>query len=86
MTEWRFNKRGNNTGWHTHDYMIVHYVVVPLFDGILQIKLPEGETVNAELKNGAPYYQGLGANHDVINGNDFECAFIEIEFLEQPER
>jgi hypothetical protein len=57
---------------------------VPLFDGILQIRLPGGEAVTAELKTGVPYYRDLGANHDVINGNDFECAFIEIEFLEQP--
>ena len=83
VTEWRFNRRGDNTGWHTHAY---DYVVVPLFDGMLRIELPEGETVMAELKNGVPYYRELGANHDVINGNDFECAFIEIEFLEQPKR
>ena len=34
------------------------------------------------LKNGMPYYRELGAAHDVINGNDFECAFVEIELLQ----
>ena len=30
VTEWRFAKRGDNTGWHRHEF---DYVVVPLFDG-----------------------------------------------------
>jgi len=66
VTEWRFRRKGDNTGWHTHEY---DYVVVPLFDGI------------SELKNGNPYFRKLGVRHDVINGNDFECAFVEIEIL-----
>ena len=81
VTEWRFKSGGDNTGWHTHEF---DYVVVPLFDGILQIEQPDGEAVTAEVQNGVPYYRPLGASHDVINGNDFECAFIEIEFLESP--
>jgi hypothetical protein len=28
-----------------------------------------------------PYFREVGVEHDVINGNNFECAFIEIEFL-----
>ena len=34
VTEWRFKNRGDNTGWHRHEY---DYVVVPLFDGQLEI-------------------------------------------------
>jgi hypothetical protein len=83
VTEWRFPKSGDNTGWHTHEF---DYVVVPLFDGFLEIDLPGGEHVKAELKHGVPYYRELGVRHDVINGNDFECAFIEVEFLEKPNR
>ncbi|MBM1634014.1 cupin domain-containing protein [Sulfitobacter mediterraneus] len=79
VTEWRFAKRGDNTGWHRHAY---DYVVVPLFDGVLEIDLGGGERVTAEMKNGVPYYRELGGEHDVINGNDFECAFVEIELLE----
>ncbi len=81
VTEWRFKKRGDNTGWHRHEY---DYVVIPLFDGVLEIDLGNGERTRAELKNGIPYFRNVGVEHDVINGNDFECAFVEIEFLEAP--
>ncbi len=79
VTEWRFAGRGDNTGWHQHKF---DYVVVPLFDGILEIENADGERHHAEMKNGVPYFRQLGVEHDVINGNDFECAFVEIEFLE----
>jgi len=78
VTEWRFQSKGDNTGWHTHEY---DYVVVPLFDGILEIDHPDGTRTSAELKNGVPYFRNLGVRHDVISGNDFECAFVEIEIL-----
>lgn len=79
VTQWRFTKRGDNTGWHRHAY---DYVVIPLFDGILEIDLGNGERVEAQMQNGVPYYRELGVEHDVINGNDFECAFVEVELLE----
>jgi len=78
VTEWRFPGKGDNTGWHTHEY---DYVVVPLFDGTLEIDLPDGSRTTAELKNGVPYFRDLGVRHDVFSGNDFECAFVEIEML-----
>lgn len=81
VTEWRFAAKGDNTGWHQHEF---DYVVVPLFDGFLDIELEGGEKIRAEMKNGVPYFRTLGARHDVLNGNDFECAFVEIEFLDQP--
>ena len=40
-----------------------------------------GERTTADLSNGVPYYRERGVEHDVINANDFECAFIEIEFI-----
>ncbi len=78
VTEWRFGKRGDNTGWHRHEY---DYVVVPLFDGQLDIDHGNGERTTADLSNGVPYYRERGVEHDVINANNFECAFIEIEFI-----
>lgn len=78
VTEWRFKQKGDNTGWHRHEY---DYVVVPLFDGVLEIDLPDGTRTTAQLQNGVPYFREVGVEHDVINGNDFECAFVEVEFL-----
>lgn len=78
VTEWRFAGKGDNTGWHRHEY---DYVVVPLFDGFLDIEVPSGDVIRAAMTNGVPYFRELGVEHDVRNGNDFECAFIEVEFL-----
>lgn len=78
VTEWRFKNRGDNTGWHRHEY---DYVVVPLFDGQLEINTGADELTIAQMQNGVPYFREIGVEHDVINGNDFECAFVEIEFL-----
>ncbi|SDL07347.1 cupin domain-containing protein [Aliiruegeria lutimaris] len=79
VTEWRFAKRGDNTGWHRHAH---DYVVVPQFDGELEIALGNGQRTTALMKSGVPYYREIGVEHDVINANDFECAFVEIELLE----
>lgn len=79
VTEWRFAARGDNTGWHRHE---CDYVVVPLFDGSLELLEPGGVRRLAELKHGMPYFRERGVEHDVVNANDFECAFVEIEFLE----
>ncbi|MBG1230813.1 cupin domain-containing protein [Aestuariivirga litoralis] len=74
VTEWRFQP-GENTGWHIHGH---DYVVVPLMDGKVRLETPTG-TSHAEMKSGAPYYRPKGVEHDVINANDGEYAFIEIE-------
>lgn len=78
VTEWRFKKRGDNTGWHRHEY---DYVVVPLFDGALEIETEGGNRTVSEMKTGVPYFREAGVEHDVINANDFECAFVEIELM-----
>lgn len=81
ITEWRFAKAGDNTGWHRHAH---DYVVVPLFDGQLELHEPGGEKRTADLRNGVPYFRERGVEHDVLSANEFECAFVEIEFLEEP--
>jgi hypothetical protein len=78
VTEWHFKERGDNTGWHKHDY---DYVVVPLFSGFLEIDDGTETRTRAEMKFGVPYYRKRGVEHDVINGNDFDCSFVEIELL-----
>lgn len=74
VTEYRFGP-GDNTGWHRHAH---DYVVVPLMDGKVKLKTTAGENV-AEMKEGVPYFRKEGVEHDVINANDGEYAFIEIE-------
>ena len=67
---------GAATGWHRHAY---DYVVVPMTTGRLQ--LDEGSQQRfAELTSGRSYYRPQGVEHDVINANDFEFVFVEVEF------
>jgi len=54
VTEWRFKKYGDNTGWHRHEY---DYIVVPLFDGQLENNLGTSKNTSAPMKNGVPYFE-----------------------------
>ena len=75
VTEWRFAP-GAETTWHRHGY---DYVVVPLTTGKLQID--DGKTQRlADMTAGQSYYRPVGIEHNVINANEYEFAFIEIEF------
>lgn len=74
VTEWRFQP-GAGTGWHRHAH---DYVVVPLMDGRLKLVTRDGESF-ADMKAGIPYFRPAGVEHDVINANDSEYAFIEVE-------
>jgi len=78
VTRWDFAKKGDNTGWHRHGH---DYVVVPLFDGALDVKGPDGTITKAPMQIGASYARGAGVEHDVINANDYPVAFVEIEML-----
>ena len=74
VTEYRFAP-GANTGWHRHGH---DYVIVPLMDGTVKLETKDG-TSFAEMKKGAPYFRNVGVEHDVINANETDYAFIEIE-------
>ncbi|MCW5620475.1 MAG: cupin domain-containing protein [Burkholderiales bacterium] len=74
VTQWRFPPHGE-TGWHVHG---MDYVVVPQTDGTLLLETKEGDR-RAELAVGRPYYRQAGVEHNVVNANDFEFVFIEIE-------
>ncbi len=74
VTEWRFAP-GAQTGWHRHGY---DYVVVPMRDGKLQLETPEGQRIS-ELKTGQSYSRSAGVEHNVINANEYEFVFVEIE-------
>jgi quercetin dioxygenase-like cupin family protein len=77
VTEFRFAP-GAETGWHRHAH---DYVVVPLLDGNLELEEPGGTSRIAELRAHQPYARLAGVEHNVINANPFEYAFLEIEHL-----
>ncbi|HZS83806.1 MAG TPA: cupin domain-containing protein [Stellaceae bacterium] len=79
VTEWRFAP-GAATGFHRHDY---DYCVVPLATGRLGIEGKDGTTL-AELVTGRSYFRKAGVEHDVVNVNPFDFAFVEIELKEPP--
>jgi quercetin dioxygenase-like cupin family protein len=75
VTEWRFAP-GAATGWHRH---AMDYVVVPMTDGALELVGGDGARNRAELRQGVPYFRAAGVEHDVINANPYEFAFLEVE-------
>jgi len=74
VTQWRFAP-GAETGWHRHG---MDYVVVPMTTGTLLLETPEGE-VRAPLTAGVSYTRPVGVEHNVVNANDHEFVFVEIE-------
>ena len=74
VLEWRFAP-GAEVGHHVHG---LDYVVVPIMDGNLRAVTSEGESVN-QLRVGQPYFRNAGVEHNVINANSSEFAFIEVE-------
>lgn len=75
VTEWRFPP-GSATGWHRHG---MPYVVVPIAGGRLRMDQPDGSVLESVLELGKPYARPEGVEHNVINIDDHEVAFIEVE-------
>jgi hypothetical protein len=61
---------------HRHDH---DYVIVPIKDGMLRLLEPGDVIRDVPLTQGVPYFRRAGVEHDVINPNDGEFAFIEVE-------
>lgn len=80
VTRWDFPP-GTQTAPHTHEY---DYVVVPVSPGTLNVETAEGDFDNP-LTPGASYQRPAGTTHNVVNGTDKECSFVEIEFKFTPE-
>ena len=74
VTEWRVPV-GGSTGWHRHE---MDYVIVPTVGGKLRIETPDGP-VAAEMVAGQSYIRDTGVEHDVINDDDHDIVFIEVE-------
>jgi mannose-6-phosphate isomerase-like protein (cupin superfamily) len=51
---------------------------VPVTTGTLRLEEPEG-TREVELQAGVSYARPKGVKHNVINANEFEFRFVEIE-------
>lgn len=77
VTELRFAP-GAQTGWHRHGH---DYVVVPLCTGVLLLEEPGGASRTVQLRAHEPYARRAGVEHNVVNANDFEFSFLEIETL-----
>jgi quercetin dioxygenase-like cupin family protein len=74
VTEWRFSP-GAETTWHRHNY---DYIVVPQTTGKLLIETEKDEYIS-ELISGISYARPMGVEHNVVNLNDYEFVFVEIE-------
>ena len=74
VIEWRFAP-GADTGHHVHAH---DYVVVPLTSGVLRLEEAAGVR-EASLVAGASYARPAGVAHNVINVNDYEFRFVEVE-------
>jgi quercetin dioxygenase-like cupin family protein len=74
VTEWRFDP-GAETTWHRHEY---DYIVVPQTTGKLLIETETGENVSG-LVSGISYDREKGVEHNVVNQNEYEFVFVEIE-------
>ena len=75
VTEWRFAP-GAETGIHTHE---MDYVVVPGMTGQLRIISHDNTETITDLTVGVSYARQAGVCHNVINHNDFEFSFVEVE-------
>ena len=77
ISEWRLPP-GAETGWHRHAH---DYVVVCLTAGKLLAETANGN-VETELRFGQTYARPAGVEHNIVNPNAGEFAFIEIELKE----
>jgi len=74
VTQWQFVP-GAETGHHVHAH---DYVVVPLTSGILHLE-DGSDTRESRLQAGVSYANIAGTAHNVINANDYDFSFVEIE-------
>jgi beta-alanine degradation protein BauB len=76
VTEWRMVP-GASTGFHRHE---LDYVVVPRTTGQVKVVDKRGDTSFGQMTEGASYFRRAGVEHDIVNENDFEIVFIEVEY------
>ena len=74
VTQWRFAP-GAETGWHRHAH---DYVIVCLTAGRLLAETANGN-IETDLQFGQTYARPAGVEHNIVNANEHEFAFVEIE-------
>ena len=67
---------GAETGWHRHGY---DYVITAVTDCQMLLEEPGGESREVLVPAGTAYRREEGVEHNVINDNDFEFVFVEVE-------
>jgi beta-alanine degradation protein BauB len=78
VTEWHFTP-GAETGYHVHDH---DYVVIPLVTGVVRVVEPSGDEREFEMLAGASYARPAGVAHNLINTNEYDFRFVEVELRE----
>jgi quercetin dioxygenase-like cupin family protein len=74
VTEWRFPP-GSETEFHIHAR---DYVVIPMTTGTLKL-VEAGGAREVALRAGVSYARPAGVAHNVVNVNDYDFSFIEVE-------
>ena len=74
VTQWCFAP-GDETGHHQHAH---DYVVVPLTTGTVRVQDASGER-EMEMQAGVSYARSAGVEHNLVNANEYEFRFVEIE-------
>lgn len=74
VTQWQFAP-GAETSHHVH---ALDYVVVPLTSGTLRL-VNGADVKESRLEAGVSYANIAGTAHNVINANDYDFGFVEIE-------
>jgi quercetin dioxygenase-like cupin family protein len=74
VTQWHFVP-GAETSHHVHAH---DYVVVPLTSGTLRLE-DGADTKESRLEAGVSYANLAGTAHNVINANNYDFSFVEIE-------
>jgi quercetin dioxygenase-like cupin family protein len=74
VTRWQFAP-GAETSHHVHAH---DYVVVPLTSGTLRL-VNGADVKESRLEAGVSYANLAGTAHNVINANDYDFSFVEIE-------
>ena len=67
---------GAETTWHRHEH---DYVITAITDLTMRLEEPGNTEREVTVTAGEAYFRNVGVEHNVINANDHEFVFVEIE-------